>query len=269
MSAPWMKFYPSDWRADPALRMCSVAARGLWMEMLCVMHEAQPYGSLRVNGKPISVAQLASLAGSSRDEVEGLLGELEAAGVFSHEDGAIVSRRMQRDKAKADEDRDNGKRGGNPGLRGGVNPPDKGQDKAQIPEARYQKSEQKEPRDARSLEFETFWSRYPNKVGKPKAIASFAKARRVASLDAIMAGLDRYIASKPPDREWPNPTTFLNQERWNDQPAAPPVRAGPQSAKVTTLDVGRMLMREMERTNAGTETEIGGHQQAPRLLSAG
>lgn len=46
-------------------------------------------------------------------------------------------------------------------------------------------------------------------------------------------------------------------------------RAGPQQGKVTTLDVGRMLMREMERTNAATETEIGGHQQAPRLLSAG
>ena len=31
---PWMKFYPSDWRSDAALRTVSSAARGLWMDML-------------------------------------------------------------------------------------------------------------------------------------------------------------------------------------------------------------------------------------------
>jgi len=47
---PWMKFYPADWRSDPMLRLCSLAARGLWAEMICLMHEAEPYGSLLVNG---------------------------------------------------------------------------------------------------------------------------------------------------------------------------------------------------------------------------
>lgn len=70
------------------------------------------------------------------------------------------------------------------------------------------------------VEFDqTFWPAYPNKVGKPKALASFRKARRAASLDQIMAGLSRYRASKPADRQWLNPATFLNQERFNDQPA--------------------------------------------------
>lgn len=142
MSAPWLKFYPSDWRADPALRMCSVGARGLWMEMLCIMHEAQPYGSLRVNSRPVSDRQLASLAGSSIDEIAGLLAELEAAGVFSRDDdGVIVSRRMQRDYEKAEADKANGKRGGNPRLKQGVNPPEKAEDKAQKPEARSQISD--------------------------------------------------------------------------------------------------------------------------------
>lgn len=135
-----MKFYPSDWRADPALRMCSVAARGLWMEMLCVMHEADPYGSLRVNGKPVSAGQLAALAGASAKDVSGWLSELEDAGVFSRDDdSAIISRRMQRDKVKTESDKANGKRGGNPRLSRGVNPPVNGEDKAQKPEARSQK----------------------------------------------------------------------------------------------------------------------------------
>ena len=57
MSGPWMKFYPSDWRADPALRMCSLGARGLWAEMMCIMHEAEPYGCLLVNGQAIGEKQ--------------------------------------------------------------------------------------------------------------------------------------------------------------------------------------------------------------------
>lgn len=130
MSGPWMKFYPSDWRADPALRMCSIAARGLWMEMLCLMHEAEPRGTLRVNGRPLTDRQIGTLAGCDVGE---LLSELEEAGVFSRDDeGTIYSRRMMRDEAKAKEDKANGKRGGNPALKGGDNPPDK----AQKPEAK-------------------------------------------------------------------------------------------------------------------------------------
>ena len=47
---PWMKFYPADWRAEPSLRFTSLAARGLWIEMLALMHEATPRGSLLVKG---------------------------------------------------------------------------------------------------------------------------------------------------------------------------------------------------------------------------
>jgi hypothetical protein len=79
------------------------------------------------------------------------------------------------------------------------------------------------PADRLLTEFEEiFWPAYPNKVGKPKALSSFRGARRRAGLPDIMAGLQRYVASKPADREWMNPTTFLNQDRWADAPAPPP-----------------------------------------------
>jgi hypothetical protein len=118
-----MKFYPADWRADPALRMCSLAARGLWMEMLSLMHEADPRGSLLINGSKIATKQLASLCGATLRETIALIAELEAAGVFSRaEDGAIFSRRMKRDGEKAERDKANGKTGGNPRLIAGVNP---------------------------------------------------------------------------------------------------------------------------------------------------
>jgi hypothetical protein len=136
---PWMKFYPSDWRADAMLRLCSIGARGLWAEMMCIMHDAEPYGSLLVNGKRIDKKQLAGLAAVSEKDCVALLIELEGNGVFSRDhDGTIYSRRMRRDYQKAIKDKANGKNGGNPRLKGGVNPPDNGGDKAQKPEATSQ-----------------------------------------------------------------------------------------------------------------------------------
>lgn len=153
--SPWLKFYPSDWQADHLLGTCSLAARGLWIEMLCVMHAAEPPGSLARNSVSLTVSQIAVLARCSVKEAQRCLDELEAAGVFSRDiDGTIFSRRMRRDIDKAERDRANGRNGGNPRLnrpgtekrREGVNPQDKGQDKAQIPEARYQKDPSREER---------------------------------------------------------------------------------------------------------------------------
>lgn len=135
---PWIKFYPTDWRGDPALRMCSLAARGLWMEMLAIMHEADPRGSLLINGNIITAKQLASLCGATAREIVALLAELETAGVFSRtEGGTIFSRRMKRDDEKAAQDKANGKAGGNPRLNGGVTP--RLRPRVQMPESRYQK----------------------------------------------------------------------------------------------------------------------------------
>jgi hypothetical protein len=141
---PWLKFYPPDWRADPALRVCCLGARGLWLEMLCLMHEAEPRGTLRVNGRPMTHVQLAALVGSTPKDVQRYLDELEAAGVFSRdESGVMFSRRMVRDTEKAERDKANGGRGGNPTLKpqdkARVNPSVNGKDKAHIPEPEPEK----------------------------------------------------------------------------------------------------------------------------------
>ncbi|MCC4240359.1 hypothetical protein [Thalassospira povalilytica] len=163
-SNPWMKFYPTDWRADPALRVCSLAARGLWVEMLCIMHEATPRGYLTIKGRAVTDAQLAALSGASIDDITKLIGELEDMGVFSRDGkGCIYSRRIIRDEKKSRIAQKNGKSGGNPKLSShgkqtqnpaSVNPPDKGgdkgQDKTQKPEARSQIPEGKEKASPKS-----------------------------------------------------------------------------------------------------------------------
>lgn len=64
-----------------------------------------------------------------------------------------------------------------------------------------------------------WWPAYPHKVGKPDAMRKYIAAHRKAGTDALLAGLQTYIRTKPPDRPWCNPATWLNQERWNDKPA--------------------------------------------------
>lgn len=259
---PWMKFYPADWRADPALRMCSLAARGLWMEMLSIMHEADPRGSLLINGKTIGTKQLASLCGATHRETIALSKELETAGVFSRaEDGTIFSRRMKRDDEKASRDKANGKAGGNPRLNARVNP----LDKAQSPKARSQNPDaisQKVPKERTragalaapwtEADRERFWAAFPNKIGKADAMKAFDKASNKVKPEVLFPALNRY-ANKTDDRPFCNPSTWLNQERWLDQPAANNGNrtSNPRASGVDAiLTVATRKARELDRNDA-------------------
>ncbi|WP_285295443.1 helix-turn-helix domain-containing protein [Aureimonas altamirensis] len=64
-----------------------------------------------------------------------------------------------------------------------------------------------------------FWDAYPHKVGKGQARSAWIAARRKADLKAIMDGLLRYVQAKPERIAWCNPATWLNGERWLDQPS--------------------------------------------------
>ena len=150
-----MKWYPSDWRGEALVRACEPLARYVWMEMLGLMHEAEPYGHLVFAGRAMDYGTLSRLIGVDSGDVKRAVKQLEAVGVFSRTDkGVIYSRRMLRDKKKADLARENGGNGGNPSLQnqtlrqGRDNPPDnhtvKGWVKPQKPEANAQVERKKE-----------------------------------------------------------------------------------------------------------------------------
>ena len=93
---PFMKFFPSSWRAEATTRVCSYAARGLWMEMLMLMH---PDGRLVHRDKPMTTKRIARLTAGPEEEVKKLIEEMEEEGVFSREpDGTIFCRRSVRDR---------------------------------------------------------------------------------------------------------------------------------------------------------------------------
>jgi len=72
-----------------------------------------------------------------------------------------------------------------------------------------------------SGDFAKFLEVYPHKVDLVLARAAFAEAvRNGAGIEEILAGVRRYCATKPADREWMNPANFLKRKRWEDQPAS-------------------------------------------------
>lgn len=132
MKRPSFQFYPADWQTDNSLRACSLAARGLWMEMICIMHQANPYGYFLLNQKSIQNSTLARMVGCSLEETELLLDELETNGVFVRDEyGTIYSKRMVKDEHIRQVRATAGKKGGNPNLKQGKkgqNPTVDGQD---------------------------------------------------------------------------------------------------------------------------------------------
>ena len=71
-------------------------------------------------------------------------------------------------------------------------------------------------------DFEKFWNTYPIKIGKASALKAWTKATKKNAPDLIIEGAERY--SKDPNREaefTAHPATWLNGERWLDQPLPP------------------------------------------------
>ena len=96
---PASQFYWGDWQRDTGVRLVSLAARGLWFDMLCIMHRGQPRGHLTTpHGKSITPIELARMVGAPASQVKALLKELGDAGVYSTaDDGTLYNRRMVRD----------------------------------------------------------------------------------------------------------------------------------------------------------------------------
>lgn len=82
------------------------------------------------------------------------------------------------------------------------------------------KSEAKSnPNTSRASAFDAFWKAYPKKTGKEAAKKSFARAK--ADIGTMLSALEVQKQSE----QWtknngqfiPNPTTWLNQGRWEDE----------------------------------------------------
>lgn len=221
----WSKFYWSDWLADAGLRRSSFAAKGLWIDMLCIAAQSDPIGYLTVKKVPLSVNDIARMCGGSEPEVRALITELEGNGVLSRDrNGTIYSRRMTRDDKKARTAQKNGKLGGNPKLgnhsaiSASDNHRDKCEVKPQIPLTTIQKK-------AYSYDdrFEEAWQGYPRRDGgNPKAPAAkrfLLAVKAGADPQVIIDGVKRFAVAEQRNIGTPyipQMVKWLNDQRWLD-----------------------------------------------------
>lgn len=156
---PWSKFFWSDYYADEGLGICSLAAQGLWMRMLCLMAKSTPKGELRIGGEPCTVADLSRAVGEREETVSSLLAELRRRGVYSvNKAGVIYNRRMRIDGELSRKRAEAGKLGAartnqktkeNPDLPRQKSGKASGKDAA--PEARSQKLEARSKENAHAI----------------------------------------------------------------------------------------------------------------------
>jgi len=96
---PAIQFYPADWRKDPGVQALDYFERGVWFEMLLIMHESKNRGFLEINDKKIEKKMLAKMLGITAKKTEKVLKTLEFFDVYSISDyGVIYCRRMVYDE---------------------------------------------------------------------------------------------------------------------------------------------------------------------------
>lgn len=227
MSAPpFMPLFVGDYLADTTHLTCT--EHGAYILLLMSMWRAG--GAL-----PDDPGKLARFARCSTGQWARISDTILA--FFDRADGVISHGRLVREMAKhavaVEQRRQAASNGGkakalknkDTGLPGASSPlcqPEPEPEKKEISEAKASS-----PRTASPSGFPEFWDAYPSKVGKRAAEAAYGRAvRRATGPDpplTILAGVERAKLS----RRWidgyvPNPQTWLNQDRWTDEPGEPP-----------------------------------------------
>ncbi len=70
--------------------------------------------------------------------------------------------------------------------------------------------------------FDEFWKAYPNKTGKQAAVTAWRKAKTKPDVAVILSAIEQQKRgpkwTKDGGQYIPNPATWINQGRWDDQP---------------------------------------------------
>lgn len=116
--------------------------------------------------------------------------------------------------------------------------------------------------DIQEKRFNEFWSEYPKKIGKKAAQNAWKKLKPDATLfDRIMQAVRTAKKSEQWKREngrfIPNPSTWLNQGRWDDE-------LTPTSSSSASYDIEEYEKRTLERWGNTPQPKTAGEDEAIR-----
>ena len=254
---PWVRFFASDWLGGT--RGMSAVETGVYITLIASMYE---------RGEPIPEDhnRLARLCGASNSAFKAVLETLVSEGKIIRSTAGLWNNRVEKERVYLSEKSEVGLRAANARWSRKDNDNNGGSDANAMPTQSEGNANQKpdtrnhisesfslRSKDGRANEFEKFWEIYPNKVGKAAARVSFGKAVKRTSIETILAGAEKY-AAKEDDRAWCNPSTWLNQDRWEDNPAVVQPRAKPESEHARYQ---REMQEALERAVRGERAHPG------------
>lgn len=288
---PWFKMFSSSWLTDPRLSRCSSSTRGIWIDLICSMHEDGQVGVLKGTAE-----ELSRVARCSPQEFILAMTEISTKGVgdispcppyvpHASLEFTVTNRRMSRENLKKVFERNKkknqrvkskktdcpvnvpsmspnmspsmspefpGERLEVRGKRLDNNPPvtltsDIPQGEVlvermvnerstnvepeplpedlfidEIPEEVFQLDPPPEKKKIGAPGFDKFWAAYPKKVSKGHAEKAWSRIRPTQKLvDEMLEA----IAAAKKSKDWkknngefiPNPATWLNGKRWQDE----------------------------------------------------
>lgn len=68
MKRPSFQFYPSDYQGNSNLKRCTHEEKGIWVDVLCLLHDQEPYGLLRW-----TLAEIAQAVNTTPEKLTGLV----------------------------------------------------------------------------------------------------------------------------------------------------------------------------------------------------
>jgi len=98
-------------------------------------------------------------------------------------------------------------------------------------------------------DFAVFWQAYPKKTGKAAAVKAWQKTKPpIAQVLAALAWqTDSLQWNRDDGRYRPNPATYLNQGRWQDEPENPAQHVGQPSRTGDTVNAARAYLQDALR----------------------
>lgn len=235
---PFFPFYVQDFMADEKLANCSAESTGVYIRLMCVLHKMEDYGAISLKEKEKQTEnnvknfaiKLSRQMPYGQDIIERSLAELLDEGVIELEGDRLFQKRMVRD-AKISKIRAEAAAKGKKGCPKDDEDIYGKQDDSQIKQVLNTVNEN-EIEDAQEHsevdqsditdEFNLFWEAYPKKVAKGAARKKFFK---IAPKDDLFQKIMAALSVVKESEQWkkdrgkfiPYPSTWLNQERWEDE----------------------------------------------------
>jgi len=247
---PALQFYTGDWRKDPGVQALDHELKGIWIDLLCMMHESPERGRLVLpNGCAFPDDGIARNLGLSEATWKQKRSTLLAYGVASEDEaGVLYNRRMVRDERL----RQARARAGAIGGKAKKTPQPESKTEANRGSSvsssssnnkKHVRSESKKG-GSWDADFEEFWSDYPRKVNKQVALKAYrARRREGVSAEDLLAGRDRYRAyveaEGTEEKYIKHGSTFLGPDKhWQEgyRTNGPNRNTGPELPRIKLFD---------------------------------